>query len=233
MSEPNLSLDPKLLGFWVKCIREASNWSQEAVAATAGLDVRTIQRAEAGSSISLASRRSLARGLGFDDYDTFQKPEFIDAVQGLLDLIKKKNEEEYYKQFPDCLRIEAFPVRKVGDFERIVSSNAYSFSADPNLSSEAKELAATLFDCLQDLGDCFNDLSHIGRLNSIEGFQSVLDELEELGAVVLTAKRLTTISSSNWVDKTPLRIDIGYVAVAPSTTEIKEVVVSKRLKFEF
>jgi transcriptional regulator with XRE-family HTH domain len=81
MSEPNLSLDPKLLGFWVKCIREASNWSQEAVAATAGLDVRTIQRAEAGSSISLASRRSLARGLGFDDYDIFQKPEFIDAVQ--------------------------------------------------------------------------------------------------------------------------------------------------------
>ena len=56
--------DPKFLAFWTRCIREASHWSQEALAASSGLDVRTIQRIEAGRPASITTRRALARGLG-------------------------------------------------------------------------------------------------------------------------------------------------------------------------
>jgi transcriptional regulator with XRE-family HTH domain len=107
MTEPNLPLDPKLLGFWVKWIRETSNWSQEVLAASASLDVRTIQRVEAGNPISLAGRRSLARGLGFEDYDVFQNAKSIENIHSILASIRKIQEDEYYKQFPDCFRIEA------------------------------------------------------------------------------------------------------------------------------
>jgi transcriptional regulator with XRE-family HTH domain len=50
--------DPKFIGFWTKAIRETSHWSQEALAASSGLDVRTIQRIEAGNSTSITTRRA-------------------------------------------------------------------------------------------------------------------------------------------------------------------------------
>lgn len=37
-------LDPKLLGFWVRCMRDTEHLSQEALAAAANVTVRTIQR---------------------------------------------------------------------------------------------------------------------------------------------------------------------------------------------
>jgi DNA-binding XRE family transcriptional regulator len=42
-------LDPKILGFWTRCLRETQHMSQDALAASSGLDVRTIQRIEAGA----------------------------------------------------------------------------------------------------------------------------------------------------------------------------------------
>jgi transcriptional regulator with XRE-family HTH domain len=231
MSESSLSLDPKILGFWVKCIRETSNWSQEAVAASAGLDVRTIQRIEAGKPISLASRRSLARGLGFDDYDVFQSPKFIDNVQSILASIRKIREDEYYKQFPGCLRIEASRVLHADDLEVVVQATAYSFSADAKISPEAKTTAASMFDYLRDLGDVINDLSYSDKLIYFSELQAMLNELENLETSVFAARRPTSITSNNWADKSPMHIDIGYLVVAPSEADIREMIVSKRIAF--
>ena len=69
--------DPKFLAFWTKCIRETSHWPQEVLAAAAGLDVRTIQRIEAGYPVSVTTRRALARGLGYDNPNVFDDAEFI------------------------------------------------------------------------------------------------------------------------------------------------------------
>jgi transcriptional regulator with XRE-family HTH domain len=60
MTAPTI-LDPKLLGFWTKCLRESQHISQDALAASSGLDVRTIQRIEAGNAVSVTTRRCLAR----------------------------------------------------------------------------------------------------------------------------------------------------------------------------
>jgi DNA-binding transcriptional regulator YiaG len=46
-------LDPKLLGFWARCIRGATHLSQDALAANAGVDIRTVQRFEADSPSAL------------------------------------------------------------------------------------------------------------------------------------------------------------------------------------
>ena len=61
------------------------HWSQEALAASANLTPRTIQRIEAGEPSSIATRRSLARGLGYENPDIFEDPEFIATVLKLLD----------------------------------------------------------------------------------------------------------------------------------------------------
>jgi transcriptional regulator with XRE-family HTH domain len=231
MAEVQLSLDPKMLGFWVKCVREASNWSQEAVAASARLDVRTIQRVEAGKPINLQSRRSLAQGLGYDDLDVFQSAKFIESVQEILHTIQAKNAENYYKQFPDSVRVEAFRVESASDLETILQSNAYSFNSNSKLPSEVRKIAATMFDYLQDLGDIFGDISYSDKLTFLDELQDFLNQLQRLGAISFYAKRTTSIAGSNWANKTPMRIDIAYLVVVPDKTDMREMIVSKRIAF--
>jgi predicted transcriptional regulator len=48
MTTEPLTLSPAILGFWTRCLRTTLNWSQEALAAAAGVDTRTIQRIESG-----------------------------------------------------------------------------------------------------------------------------------------------------------------------------------------
>jgi len=233
MITSHLSLEPELLGFWVKCVREASNWSQEAVAASSGLDVRTIQRVEAGNSISLGSRRSLARGLGYDDVDIFQSPKFIEGVHTFLGTIRKAKEDEHYKQFPDSIRIKALRVSNMRDFEAILLANAYWFDSDCALSAEAKYAAASMFDYLKDLGDIFDELSYSDKLTYLDELQRMLSELETCNAIAFFAKRTSSFTNENWINKTPLRLDIAYLVVVPSERDIKELIVSKRASFGF
>jgi len=80
MNTTALSLPPNILGFWTRCIRTTMHWSQEALAASANLTPRTIQRIEAGEQSSITTRRSLARGLGYENPDIFEDPEFIVTV---------------------------------------------------------------------------------------------------------------------------------------------------------
>jgi hypothetical protein len=56
-----------------------------ALAASSGLDVRTIQRIKAGQGASVTTRRCLARGLGYEKPDTFDAPEFVMHVHKLLE----------------------------------------------------------------------------------------------------------------------------------------------------
>jgi len=84
MDTKPIALDPKIFGFWVKRIRDTSHWSQEALAANAGLDVRTVQRFEAGKPASLTTRRALARGLGYDNHDISDSPDFIASVYKII-----------------------------------------------------------------------------------------------------------------------------------------------------
>ena len=68
-------LDPKLLGFWARCVREAQHLSQEAIAEAAGITVRTVQRFEAGEGVQIGSRRSLAKALGYGRPGHLRRPE--------------------------------------------------------------------------------------------------------------------------------------------------------------
>jgi transcriptional regulator with XRE-family HTH domain len=108
--------DPRFLAFWTKCIRESLHWSQEALAASSGLDVRTIQRTEAGHPVSVTTRRALARGLGYDDPNVFNDPEFIKGVHGLFNGMRQVQDEEVQRQFPDHVRVT---VARVTSGERL------------------------------------------------------------------------------------------------------------------
>jgi transcriptional regulator with XRE-family HTH domain len=88
-----------LLG-WTRAIRQASRWSQEALAASSGLTVRTIQRVEAGRPSDITTRRALARGLGYNNPEIFFDPQFAEKITGFFREIEKTGREALQKQFP-------------------------------------------------------------------------------------------------------------------------------------
>ncbi len=187
-------LSPQILGFWVRCIRTALKWSQEALAEASGLNLRTIQRVEAGRPTSVTTRRSLARGLGYQNPDVFEDLTFVAEVRNLLEMASDYSQKE---RFPDHLKLRADPVRTGDALGRLIAaSSAYVFSCDDDLSDQVKEQAAALFDLLQDYGDSWSDLTHYDRLTASRSFDENLAEFEQSGARLYSATRATKISAT-------------------------------------
>jgi transcriptional regulator with XRE-family HTH domain len=65
---------PAELAEIVRRLREQNKWSQAALAASARVHERTIQRVENAEGSNHQTRRALARAFGFKDYDIFEKP---------------------------------------------------------------------------------------------------------------------------------------------------------------
>lgn len=222
--------DPKFLAFWTKCIRESSHWSQEALAAASGLDVRTIQRIEAGHPVSVTTRRALARGLGYDNPDVFEDPEFIKGVHALFEGMRKVQDEEVQKQFPDHMRVSVARVTSGEGLARVAyEANAYLFHADEAIADEAKEIAASIFDFLRDLGELGDDGSFSERLGYQRSLGELLEQLEALGAACYGAFRATKMVGANWADKTPIPLTVGYLTVVPVEKVLTEMMVPRRL----
>lgn len=231
MSEASMTtLEPKLLGFWTKCLRETSHWSQEVVAAAAGLDVRTIQRVEAGKPVSITTRRALARGLGYENHDIFQDPEFTAAVHGLLADLQNGKRADFQAQFPDHIHV---PVTRVTSGEALGrladTSQATLLHSDELLVPEAKEIAASLFDYLRDVVDISNDASFTDKLAYNKEMDAMLQRLERLGASTYSATRSTRMTGEFWIDKTSIPLIIGYLAIIPADRDITEILVPRRL----
>lgn len=229
-TEAMTTLEPKILGFWVRCLRETSRWSQDALAESSGLTVRTIQRIEAGNAASITTRRLLARGLGYDDQDIFEKPEFIETVHQLLKNIKNVQNEELEKTLPDHMRVACDRVSHGENLWRLCETvGAFVFNHDLGISTEAKDLAASLFDCLRDFMDIHDDVGFSDKAGFNKELESIIRDLEAKGTMIYYATRSTKITGANWADKTPLSLTIGYVTVVPAEKVLTEMWVPRRV----
>lgn len=223
-------LEPKVLGFWVKCIRETSNWSQEALAASSGIDVRTIQRVEAGKPASITTRRALARGLGYDNSDIFDSPEFVSSVYKILGDLNGTSQEAMEKQFPDHMKLPAERVANGDALGRLTDvSTGLVLHMDDGLSTDAKEIAAALFDYLQDMQDIRDDISFSDKLSYNHEMGTMLADLEANGAIAFSALRRTKIAGIFWADKAPMPFTAVYITVVPAGRELIEMMVPRSL----
>lgn len=231
MENNTTMLPPAMLGFWVKCIRKGMNWSQEAVAEASGLTVRTVQRVEAGEPSSVSTRRSLARGLGYDNHGIFDTPDFITSVHKILSEVGEANKEAMEKQFPDHIKLPAERIKGGDTLGKLAEiSDGLVLHMDDDISQDAKEIAAGLFDYLRDLGDVSDELSYTEKLSYSQEMGTMLADLEASGATAYTATRKAQFVGSNWPDKTPMAMTIVYVTVVPAGKTMAEMMVPRSLK---
>jgi len=222
-------LSPALLAAWTRCVRESNKWSQEALAAAAGLDARTIQRIEAGHPTSITTRRSLAKGLGYEDIKVFEKPEFAIWVTNFFDEIDKAAKSELQERDPECIPVKVSHAVSGQMLALLAGANAYHFNYDEDLSPEAKQKAAHMFDLMRDWGDGYDDVSYSHRLTFEQELGAALGELEQLGAWAYSGVRNTNIVGENWVNKSPMSITIGYLALVKKGKAIERIMISRKL----
>ncbi|MCP3446182.1 helix-turn-helix transcriptional regulator [Bradyrhizobium sp. CCGUVB14] len=224
-------LAPKMLGFWARCVRDAQHLSQDALAANASVNIRTVQRFESGQPINVMSRRAIAKALGYDDPDIFDDPKFIESVLSFFDNLKDLKQKQLDDQHPDQIRVKANAIASgeeaVGFADTV---NAASFTIDADLSEEAKELAAAFWDYLRDLMDV-DDIAMSCRLALAKDVGEMLNDLRSKGASVYSAIRDHQLRNDTRKDQSSWPVKVGFLAVVPADRHLEVLYVPKRTRF--
>jgi predicted RNA-binding Zn ribbon-like protein len=189
---------------------------------------------EAGSPVSVTTRRCLARGLGYDNHDIFDDPQFAMTVHTVLEGAQAINLEAIEKQHPDHVRVQVERVRNGETLGRFAdAANAVSLNADDEISPEAKQAAATFFDYIRDLIDVGEVASFSDKLAYNEALDTLLRELEGLGTAVYSAFRSMKMANDTWADKTPISMKVGYLTVVPAEKVLTDMFVPRRVQVGF
>jgi|GEM_PF-349358 len=226
------SIDPKTLALWVRTLRIAGELSQENVADASGLPVRTIQRVEAGKPSTSETRRSLARGFGFEDWEVFNKAEMGQQFREIIDDLGKASMKQFDEQHPDLVRLKTERAGRGSHLARAVEkATCYWQHYDDDIADEAKAGAAMLFDYLREYGDAAELYSETEKFSVFSDLDSMLKDIEANGAAVHLAMRRCAVVGKDWPDKTPHEIVIFYLVVAPAEKSMGEIAVAKAIQF--
>lgn len=118
--QPRL-LTPDELAAVVKAYREMRQWSQEQLAAIAGLSKRTVQWVENRKPSDLDTRRAIARAFEFEDIDVLAKPFDIPTPEELV-AARSRFEREH-------VTLKALPVTSGGQLAGLAERNEAEISS--------------------------------------------------------------------------------------------------------
>lgn len=197
-------LTPTELGVCVRLFREVRQWSQEQLAAIAGINVRTIQRVEQGSAASLDTKRALARAFAFEDIDILNKPFSIPTPEAL------QAEKEKFDR--DHVTLKASPLTTGKQLAKLAEAHMMDLS-EPGfeLSREADEAFAALVDYFRDYRDCADMYSEAQKFEIYDEMQSWIDALKTLGVSLRYAERRMRVTWGTHPDSKPMPVSVLYV----------------------
>jgi hypothetical protein len=152
------------------------------------------------------------------------------SVMNIINGAQGIRQKEFRKQHPDHVPVCVSRVTSGEGLGNLASAaNATLFNCDDEISAEAKRQAACIFDFLRDLNDAYDELSFADRLSYDRELGIMLHDLEQLGVWVYSGLRNTKMVGENWVDKTPMSVTIGYLAIVPEGRSIEQLMAPKRL----
>lgn len=156
-------------GYRLRTLREQSGWTQPELAEAAGVDVRTIQRIEAGKSASLHTIVGVAKALGvaLEDLQATSKPVPTPRPSGAF-LRRVESGSELLGIVDGCL--------------------AFEFSQDDPKDETEVELLAECFTLLQDYGDILPELDAGERVRATFTLQGNVEALGAAGFWIFAAK---------------------------------------------
>lgn len=217
-------LTPEELGAVVKAYREMRQWSQEQLAAIAGLSTRTVQRVENGKPSDLDTRRALARAFAFEDIDLLNKPLSIPSDEELA-AARAAFEREH-------VTLKATPVSTGRQLAGLAAgSEADMCTPGFEIQGEAAEVFARLVDYLREYRDCHDLYSEVDKLGVHEELQGYLDDLTRLGVSLRFAERKMSLKGNDGEDARPMPMSILYLVAYETGQEPEQFATARKVQF--
>lgn len=186
-----------MIGANIRRVREAKPWTQEQLAAAAGVDARTVQRAERGESISAESLLAIAGALDVPTEMLRLDPEEV--------MREVKESEKKYKVLP------LVTIERAHDLRNLIGVGAMELDCVP-LDAEPQRAVAEFEQALKDWSMIWSDLEPIQKHEALEDIQKHLDELRGLGLIVGAATETLRLRSEN-IEK-PFTMDFLYLMIS-------------------
>jgi transcriptional regulator with XRE-family HTH domain len=165
----------------IRTLRKHYNWSQEVLASQAGVDVRSVQRAEKGEA-SAETIHAIALALKVT-------PEGL-AID--TEAAVKRMQEELGKYHQVQLTAPA----SGSDIAREISGWTRTFNSVGLDTEEQKDLVAEFQQIVSDYGDLWGDLEPIDKRKAEKELQEYVDRLDRLRLVVGVGSSLVMIGKT-------------------------------------
>ena len=194
--------DPEYIAKQLKLLRKLFGWTQEAVAAAAGLTTRTIEKTESGRHRpDEQTLRSLARALKVE-VRVFEKPDPQEEVRARA---------EMERALRKMVLVHTKPIQTAADFlGAFESRHAFRVDQSQVKSGEALDVVAAMADWIRDLNDTWAECNAVDRLEYARSFADLCEQLEVHGYLCHMGHHQQRRSTSG---KPELVFDVGVMSV--------------------
>jgi transcriptional regulator with XRE-family HTH domain len=161
------ALPPAIFSIWVRLLRAVSEMSQDALAEASGLSERTIQRVESSGRANRMTRRSLARGFGYDNHDIFDDPTFIATAIDAVAEIRAERAKKVEASHPGHIKLAVEPVSSGAQIATLIDQcDAWVYHCNDAANVTGQNVTAVMFDNVQDYGDIWSELPPSARFEA-------------------------------------------------------------------
>lgn len=209
-------MDPKIIGQNIRKHREERHWTQEEFAIVAGIDTRTIQRAESGQKLALDTLKAIAN-----------------AFEITIDQLSKDSQEEALAEFRSKYSvIELTPLGQAADFSRLYGTHAYHFQRIGSFNDDQADSIAELEQEAKDYGEIWSDLEPLQRREAEKYLQPLIERVHSLDLAVSVGvhsmKLRSTVKESQ-----PFAFSVLYVAVVSGCQPLRVLIREKGTPVQF
>jgi transcriptional regulator with XRE-family HTH domain len=157
----------------VKTIREIKHWTQQHLADTAGIVLRTVQRVEKGEGASLETLGALANAFDVS----------IDVLQTDMEAVvaQVRRQEEELRRTHDL--VDVSPVTRSAHLEIVGGSDAYLMHCACE-DDAVRDAFAELESNLKDMVDIWDDVDPLHHRDWVKGAYEQVEKLNRLDVVI-------------------------------------------------
>jgi len=203
-------MDPKLLGKNIRQHREERHWTQEELAMIAGIDARTIQRAESGQKLALETLKAIAN-----------------AFETTIDQLSKDHQEAALEEFHAkyCV-IDLQPLEQGADLCRLFGTHAYHFQRVGTYTDDQADSIAEFEQLVNDCGDIWGELEPLQRRDAEKCIQSLIEQLLSLELAISAGVQSMRLRSTTGTSQ-PFDWSVLYVAAVPGRQPLGALIQGK------
>src|SRR5256885_8204695 len=203
-------MDSEVIGKNIRRHREERHWTQEQFAMVAGVDTRTIQRAESGQRLALETLKAIASALEIT----------ID------ELCKDQQEAAIAELHAKYSLVDLQPVQRAADLSPMFGTHAYYLHRHGTFTDTQSDAIAEFEQLVQDYGDLWGDLEPLQRREAEKSIQSLIEQLLSIDIAVSVGVQSMRLKPTTGTSQ-PFQWSVLYLAVVPGRQPLHALIREK------